>query len=83
MSLAWFLPNGPGPGSGISQSAVSSGPGENRTWGEPLVPSPLRGSEYVILGPASNTCRANAALSHRKGIYLFIFLKKHRLKISS
>lgn len=34
-SLAWPVLNGPGSGSGASQSAFSSGPEDSRSWEEP------------------------------------------------
>lgn len=63
-SLAWSVANGPGPGSGASQAAISSCPGDSRTSAE-LSFLPQRDLEYV----SSNTCRANAAPSHLKEIY--------------
>lgn len=61
---AWSVPSGPGSGSGASQAAISSCPGDGRTSAE-LSFFPQRDLEYV----SSDTCRANAAPSHLKEIY--------------
>lgn len=75
-SLAWSVPSWPGSGSGASQSAISSRPGDGRTLGEPSF-FPQRGLEYMY----SSICRTNAAPSHLKEIYLN--KEKHKLKTAS